>query len=68
MGSRDILQMRARDMAGYSFDCDCGRHHSVDIKKIVVQNGVTSIGSYALAYIHQIESVSLPNTLTKIGD
>ena len=40
MGSRDILQMRARDMAGYSFDCDCGRHHSVDIKKIVVGAGV----------------------------
>ena len=40
MGSRDILNMKPSEMAGYSFDCDCGRRHSVDIKKIAVGRGV----------------------------
>lgn len=42
MGSRDILQMKAQDMTGYSYLCDCGRTHSVDIKKIAVGKGAVN--------------------------
>ena len=42
MGSRDILQMKAQDMTGYSYLCDCGRTHSVDIKKISVGKGAVN--------------------------
>ncbi len=39
-----------------------------DIKKIVINSGVTTIGKCAFAEITCIESVSLPSTLTEIGD
>jgi glycerol-1-phosphate dehydrogenase [NAD(P)+] len=26
--------MKVSELAGYSFDCDCGKKHKVDIKKI----------------------------------
>lgn len=32
----EILNLDAASMAGISFDCGCGRKHSVDIKKIVI--------------------------------
>ena len=38
-----------------------------DIKKIVVQNGVTSIGDYAFYGCENVTSVSLPSTVTQIG-
>ncbi len=37
------------------------------IKKIVVEEGVTSIGNYAFAQCMKAQTVSLPSTLTKIG-
>ncbi len=36
----DILELNVEEMPGLSFDCQCGRHHSVDIEKIVVGNGI----------------------------
>ena len=39
-----------------------------DVKKIVINSGVTRIGNYAFSNMHKIESVSLPSTLTEIGD
>ena len=38
-----------------------------DIKKIVVQNGVTTIGDYAFYGCENVTSVSLPSTVTQIG-
>ena len=32
----DILQANIEDMPGMSFDCECGRKHSVDIGKLVI--------------------------------
>ena len=37
---KDLLQTRIEEMPGLSFICTCGRKHSVDIEKIVVQNGI----------------------------
>lgn len=36
----DILRKSIEDMPGLSFDCSCGRNHSVEIEKIVVGNDV----------------------------
>ena len=38
-----------------------------DIKKAVVSSGITRIGDYAFRYSNEIETVSLPSTLTSIG-
>ena len=35
----ELLTLGATELAGYSFDCECGRRHSVDIKSIVVGSG-----------------------------
>lgn len=34
-----ILTMKIDEMPGHSFDCTCGRHHSVDIKKLISGSG-----------------------------
>ena len=38
------------------------------ITSIVVEEGVTSIGSYAFSYCSNVTSVSIPSTVTSIGD
>lgn len=40
---------------------------SFDVKKIDVQEGITSIGAYALCQLKTVTEVSLPSTLTTIG-
>ena len=37
---RKILTMKVGEMPGYGYDCSCGRHHSVDINKIISGSGV----------------------------
>lgn len=37
-------------------------------QRIVIEEGVTSVGSYAFYYMPALTEVSLPNSLTKIGD
>jgi len=36
----DILETRIEDMPGMSFDCACGRRHSVDISKLVIGSNI----------------------------
>ena len=42
--------------------------YTPDTKKIVIENGVTSIGDFAFYYFKALESVSIPETVTGIGD
>ena len=35
-----VLELPISELAGYSFDCECGRRHEVAIKKISVGSGV----------------------------
>ena len=37
---RKILSMKVSEMPGYGFDCSCGRHHSVDINRIITGTGI----------------------------
>jgi len=39
----------------------------MDIQKVVVKSGVTTLSAYACYCANDIEEISLPNTLTKIG-
>ena len=41
--------------------------HLTDIKKVVVQKGVTAIGSYAFASLERVTSVTIPEGVTSIG-
>lgn len=40
---------------------------NLDIKNIVVSSGITSIGAFAFPNCDNLETISLPNTITKIG-
>ena len=37
-----ILNRKVCDMTGYSYECSCGRRHSVDIRKIAIGKGVVN--------------------------
>ena len=39
-----------------------------DITNLIIENGITSIGSEAFDYCHNLASVSISNTVTSIGD
>ena len=41
---------------------------SMDLRKVVISEGITSIGSYAFSFCSRLTSVQFPDTLTKIGD
>ena len=44
------------------------KEYNDKIKKIVIKNGVTSIGSCAFSYIHHLTSVTIPGSVTRIGE
>lgn len=41
--------------------------HTMDIRKVIVEEGVTTIGSGAFLHCSVLEEASLPSTLTEIG-
>ena len=61
----------AGPMADYSQptsdNCAPWRTYANDIKRVVVQKGVTAIGSYAFASLERVTSVTIPEGVTSIG-
>ena len=56
------------DMYSYSDESDRPWHnYRSSIKKVVINNGVTSIGSGAFSYCSGLTSVTIPNSVTSIG-
>lgn len=37
---KDLFSTGIEELPGFSFDCPCGRRHSVDIEKLVIRNGI----------------------------
>ena len=37
------------------------------IKNVIIENGVTSIGSYAFSYCNKLTSITVPNSVRYIG-
>ena len=56
------------EMEGFLADStDAWRPYELDIKKVIISNGVKSIGMYAFEGCSFLTTVSIPNTVKKIG-
>lgn len=58
-GDGEMKDYRAKSSPWYS--------RRTSITKLVVQNGVSTIGEYAFYYCEKIKNASFPNSLTQIG-
>ena len=54
-------------MADYECDESPFSNRS-DIKKIVISEGITSIGDYVFSYCTGFDSITIPNTVVQIGE
>ena len=50
------------------FSTDFYTDYFESIKKVIIEDGVTSIGDYAFAYCSGLTSITMPNSVTAIGD
>ena len=64
-GRSDVLYVEG---TGDIYDTTRGFPDSTYVKKVVVSEGITSIGNYNFDGFGALEDVTLPSTLTKIGD
>ena len=56
---------------GYTSGSFCGApwyNYKSNIKECVIENSVTSIGSYAFLYCTGLTSITIPESVTSIGD
>ena len=55
------------DMADYTLDNDSPFFDNSNIKSVIIENGVTSIGSFAFQECGSLTSVTIQNSVTSIG-
>jgi len=63
----EILNQNVTEMAGVSFDCSCGRQHSVNIDRIVIGNDIIAeIGVIASIFKHGTVFVMADNNTYRL--
>ena len=66
--SGDTLTISGKGaMPDYSTTTPPWEEHKKEIKQIVIEPGITHIGTQSFQYCSNVESVSLPDTVTSIG-
>ena len=62
----ETVTISGTDMPNYSDTFDrYAPWHNTQIKKVIIENGVTNIGNYAFYYCFSITSVKIPRTVKK---
>ncbi len=56
------------DMADYTITQAPWYAENLNVKKLVIEEGVTTVGTKAFANFYTLESVTIPNSVTSIGD
>lgn len=56
------------EMIDYSYYYNRAPWYGYDIKRIIIGDGITAIGSSAFAYCSELTSVTIPNSVTEIGE
>ena len=61
------LTISGTNMQNYGYDNVPWYSQRYSIKKVVIEKGVTNIGTYAFYYCPSLTSITIPNTVTNIG-
>lgn len=56
------------DMYNYDINYDSPWYFNKDVKVIIIDNGVTSIGGVAFGYCENLTKVTIPDSVTNIGE
>ena len=62
------LTIWGTDMPDYDFNTNPWYSQEAKIKEIIIENGVTKIGTYAFYNCYNLTSVTIPNSVKSIGD
>ena len=65
-GTKELIISGTGAMYDYTY---CGApFNSSDVKTIVINDGVTTVGDFAFQGCTNLESISIPDSVTRIGD